>query len=87
MKATSMQLHGPDGAIIELDRTKVIPDDPGADTPAVLYWNGYSGTFWCCLNTGEIEAGDAQLPREVCKWLIEVEDEVNDFLYGEPVED
>lgn len=84
---TLKQLHGPDGATIELDRSKVVWDDPGADTPAIVCWNGYTGTYNCCLNTGEIECGDALLPDEVMAWLDEVHDEVHDFLYSNPPPD
>ena len=75
-------LRGPCGAKVDLDRSKVIPDDPGADTPAIVRWGRYSGTFWCCMDTGEISCGDAELPRQVTEWLHSVCDQVNEFLYG-----
>lgn len=74
-------LRGPCGARVVLDREKVNDNDPGADTPAIVEWRGHSGTFWCCADTGEIDAGDATLPQEVTDWLNTLHDRVNTFLY------
>ena len=76
-------LHGPMGARLVLDRSKVVPEDPGADTPAVVYWKRYSGTLWCCWDTGEIDCGAAQLPQPIRDWLDEMIDVANEFLYQE----
>lgn len=75
-------IRGPLGAKLVLDRSKVVPYDPGADTPAMVYWNGHSGTLWCCHDTGEIGCGDAELPLVVRHWLEDVIDDANAFLYN-----
>jgi hypothetical protein len=75
-------LMGPGGIRIVLDRSKVVKDDPGADTPAMVYLpkNKGSGTFWCAVDTGEVD--DVRLTDKQCEWLQEQYDTVNDFLYG-----
>lgn len=77
-------LYGPNGLRIELDRDAVIPDDPGADTPAMVYYLDASGTYWCVNDTGELW-GDRErytLTDRQNRWLDEQMDEVNSFLYG-----
>jgi hypothetical protein len=78
---TKAVLYGPEGVEVVLDRSKVIPDDPGADTPAMVHLGSLSGTFWCCLDTGEIDCGERQLSGRVMEWLDDVSGKVNDFLY------
>ena len=74
-------LRGPMGATLTLDPMQVIPDDPGQGTPAVVSWGDYSGTFWCCLDTGEIDGFD--LPDAVHRWLASLDAEVCDWLDAE----
>jgi hypothetical protein len=75
-------LMGPAGIKIVLDKSKVVPDDPGADTPAMVYIkNGKaSATFWCAVDTGEVD--DVDLSDAQCRWLQAQYDEVNDFLFS-----
>lgn len=72
-------LHGP-GIRIELDKTEVFPDDPGAGTPAMVYVGRASATFWCALDTGELWGGNVELTDRQVKWLHEQYAEVNEFL-------
>jgi len=76
-------LQGPCGYRVELDTDKVIPDDPGADTPALIYdrW-GNVGTYWCAWDTGYVEERFISA-KAVHEWLDEINEEVNAFLYPE----
>lgn len=66
-----------------LDKSRVVPEDPGSDTPAMVYGpNGSSGTYWCACDTGELSYGDRQLPNSVVNWLIALLDDVDAFLYN-----
>ena len=77
----SRMLLGPGGIKLVLDRDKVIVDDPGADTPAMVYLphNAGSATFWCAVDTGECD--DVDLSNSQCQWLQAQYDEVINFLY------
>lgn len=81
---------------VELNKSKVIPDDPGADTPALVFWRGFhtidgvrrycefSSTFWCAAQEGELDSpyyGTYQLSEPQSKWLDSLERKVNEFLY------
>jgi hypothetical protein len=71
-----------------LDKGKVIKDNPGWDTPAMVYHvdsKGYiteSSTYWCALGEGSLadayELSDCQQA-----WLEKLEPKVNSFLYGD----
>jgi hypothetical protein len=80
-------LQGP-GIRIELDTDEVIPDDPGAGTPAMVYVTGPvagQATYWCALDTGEIDTGRhgyRDLTPAQSAWLERQLDAVNDFLGG-----
>lgn len=76
-------MYGPGKMELHLDRRKVVLDDPGADTPAMVHVGVHSGTFWCAADTGELDAGEYQLTEQQCRWLQQKVDEVNVFLYGE----
>ena len=78
-----LTLYGPDQLVIHLDRNKVVADDPGADTPAMVYLGKHSATFWCAADTGELDLGDYHLTPRQYRWLQEQYDLVNDFLYPE----
>ena len=61
-------IPGP-GIRLILDASEIIPNDPGAGTPAVVAAGRYSGTFWCAADTGELDCGEYQLnPRQI-EWL------------------
>jgi hypothetical protein len=64
---------------VELDSTQVIPDDPGAGTPAMVYApSGASGTYWCVMDTAEIDG--EEVPSFVLQWLEKIFDEVDEFV-------
>lgn len=66
---------------VELDRAQVIPSDPGAGTPALVYApSGASGTYWCVCDTGEIDCGSEDVPPNVARWLDDIRDSVEEFL-------
>ena len=77
---TKKTIKGPGGIRIELDSAEIFPDDPGQGTPAMVYLGGYSATYWCAADTGELDCGEKQLSITQCNWLHEVEDEVNAFV-------
>ena len=64
---TNTTLKGPRGALLHLDSSRIIPDDPGADTPALVEYRGNWGTYWCASETGECDGFD--LPDSVLAWL------------------
>jgi hypothetical protein len=68
---------------VQLDRRQVFLDDPGAGTPALVWINGNSGTYWCVCDTGELMDGPELTPNEV-RWLHSINDEVDSFLYSVP---
>jgi len=87
---TTKTIRGPGGIRIELDRNRVVLDDPGQDTPALVYVptnKRYRGgdetaTFWCAMETDELDLTKAQ--RD---FLIRNEDKVNDVLYPRRLRD
>jgi hypothetical protein len=64
-------ISGPRGVTVALDPKRYFPDDPGADTPAMVYYAGGGSTYWCAADQGEVDRGDCEirLPDEVCEWL------------------
>jgi hypothetical protein len=85
---TTLTLDGPDDLHIDLDRSQVFPDDPGAGTPAMVYIKGSrgwrdSGTYWCACDTGVLSGNDSVLSRAQVQWLAAQADRVESFLYGE----
>lgn len=75
-------LHGP-GLRVELDTDEIIPQDPGAGTPAMVYSGRYAGTYGCACDTGELDGGDLQLTARQVSWLHSVAAQVDDFLAQE----
>lgn len=75
-------LIGPGGLKIVLDKSQVILDNPGAGTPAMVYTKDAkaNGTFWCAVDTGEVDG--VRLTDPQCEWLQEQDVKVNEFLYG-----
>lgn len=76
-------LEGPHGIFIRLDRSQVIPDDPGAGSPALVHeeeGQQRSGTFWCVRDMGEWIDGEP-LDRRQQEWLDQQEGIIEEFLY------
>ena len=73
-------LKGPNGITIELDSRQVFADDPGAGTPALVHVGKYSATYWCALDTGELDGGEYMLTDRQSAWLDEQIDAVSDFI-------
>lgn len=75
---------------VVLDRRKVIENDPGMDTPAMVYFNGNrkaASTYWCACGEGELLGEDRhgtirRLTTRQLEWLDKLEPEVTEFLYG-----
>lgn len=60
-------VNGPRKARLHLDRERIVPGDPGADTPALVEWQGHWGTFGCASECGEVDG--VELPQAVYDWL------------------
>lgn len=78
-------LKGPCGATLVLDSNEIIPDDPGAGTPAIVYYHGGSATFWCAIGEGEVEAKYEmiELPEKVLDWLNTIGNTAVEKMYAE----
>jgi hypothetical protein len=66
------ELNGPCGSRLVLDPAQVFSDDPGAGTPAMIYYRGGAATFWCAQGEGRVDAdraGFIRLPKQVRDWL------------------
>jgi hypothetical protein len=60
------------GWSIAMDTAEVIPNDPGAGTPVMVYGpNRAAGTYGCVCDTGEASCGPTveQVPPHVLNWL------------------
>ena len=74
---------------VELDREQVFEDNPGAGTPAMVYWKvggkEFSSTYWCAIETGEMLCtGDLRMLTEAqVKWLDSLDEKIDKFLYGD----
>jgi len=75
---TTLRPAKPLGIRIELDSSEIIPSDPGAGTPAMVYVGNASGTFWCALDTGEVD--DFTLTDSQHRWLSMVAEQVDAFI-------
>lgn len=65
---------------LELNSREIVPDDPGAGTPALLWGpNKQTATFWCALDSGELGDG-SEIPESVMKWLDRMVPTVENFL-------
>jgi hypothetical protein len=72
-------LTGPNGIRLHLDSSKIIPDDPGQDTPAMVEYKGRWGTYDCVADTGVMDHGESTimvLNTPVHNWLTARLDEV-----------
>jgi len=73
-------LNGPNGLRIVLDSREIIPHDPGAGTPAMVYVGTHAGTYWCALGEGELACGEYTLTDAQYRWIESQEDVVNEFV-------
>jgi len=67
-----------------LDSSQVVPDDPGAGAPAMVYGpKGSSASFWCAMDTGELSdrGGIRELPDSIVVWLVAMAGTVDDFIH------
>ncbi len=80
------------GLRVVLDRQRVVPDDPGADTPAMVYYKcrqfEASSTYWCAMGESALEItsgknkyGQFELSQNQCDWLASLDPELTEFLY------
>lgn len=77
------------GLRVVCDRERVVPNDPGADTPAMVYYKcrryEASATYWCATGEGNLEihllGGEHRLSSTQLKQLEELDAEITDFLY------
>jgi hypothetical protein len=77
MTTKTLKKHG---LTVVLDTNKVIHDDPGADTPALVYMGEASATYHVALHEGELDFGDVKLNPTQIRWLDSIEGEIGDFL-------
>jgi hypothetical protein len=76
--------------VVELDKSQVFPDDPGAGTPAMVYLDTskgrHSATYWCAIGEGEVENNHTgemkQLTEKQLEWLEVLNSEIDNFLFG-----
>lgn len=70
--------------MLTLDKNRVYPDDPGADTPAMVsYADKYFASYNCAVNEEVLlgDEGDYQLSDRQVTWLANLDDELTEFLY------
>lgn len=76
---------------VVLDRKRVVPNDPGQDTPALVHYKceRYSAcsTYWCSCGEGELliespRHGVHKLTEKQLEWLESLDPELTDFLYN-----
>ena len=78
MTSTTLTLRGA-GLTIVLDAREIIPDDPGAGTPALVTCGRHTGTYFCALDTGDL-GGVYTLTDAQRQWLDDQFDRVEAFL-------
>ena len=87
MSTRTKTLEHPEGWKIVLDADQIVPDDPGAGTPAMVHGpRGQSGTYFAVYENEEIGRSDGsyeQIPRSIARWLDEQFDEVEAFMSAE----
>lgn len=80
------------GLRVVCDRNRVVLDDPGADTPAMVYYKCHqfqaSSTYWCAIGVSELEitwgkhrGSSHELSQNQCEWLASLDAELTEFLY------
>ena len=68
------------GLTIEFDEREYHHDDPGAGTPVVVRMGKHTGTYWCAVDTGELDGGEVTLTDAQVRWLRSKENEVDEFM-------
>lgn len=64
--------EGPKGVTLTLDYND-------HDTPAIIEWQGFTATYDCGMDTGELDCGAGpDLLQEQLDWLEQFRDEVNE---------
>ena len=66
---------------IVLDASEIFLVDPGEGTPAMVHGPEGEGTYFCVLDTADLDG--TTVSRRVHAWVASVEDQVNSFLGGE----
>jgi hypothetical protein len=62
-----------------LDPAEYFADDPGQGTPALVEGpQDTSGTYFCALETGEVDG--RVVPLNVYRWLCDIEFQVEQFM-------
>jgi hypothetical protein len=81
------------GLRVVLDRKRVVPDDPGQDTPALVHYKCAKykacSTYWCACGEGELliesprylSGGVHKLSENQLEWLESLDPELTEFLY------
>ena len=72
-------INGTNGLRIDLDTDEVFTDDPGQGTPAMVYFDKFSATYDCAVDTGELSCGDYILKDCQLEWLEARQNEVDEF--------
>lgn len=78
------------GLEVICDRNRVVPNDPGADTPCMV--NKYKdnkliacSTYWCAVGEQELlrcdSEGVCKLSEKQIEWLDSLDSEITEFLY------
>lgn len=84
MMSSKKTLRGPGGLHLILDKSEIVPDDPGAGTPAIVEYKEFSSTYNAAVGEGELLGSRSVYPLSQAQlnWLAEVENEMEDFLFG-----
>jgi len=81
--ADGVNLRGPGGVVVELRRSEVHPDDPGAGVPARVRLGDATASFAAALGEGELDAGrmgPVRLTQAQKNWLVKIETKVDEWL-------
>jgi hypothetical protein len=81
------------GLSVVCDRKRVVPNDPGADTPAMVYLKHRgmeaSATYWCAMGEAALEItkgkdkySQYRLTDNQVEWLESLDPELTEFLYN-----
>lgn len=70
------------GLRVDFNADEIIPDDPGAGTPVLVWLHGESGTYSCVREVGEVCGDDAVhlLTQQQIDWLWEIDGRVRGWL-------
>jgi hypothetical protein len=76
---SALVLNGPSGWRIVCDASEIIPSDPGAGTPVMIYGpRDVSGTWFAWIGAGEVDG--IEPPPVVAAWLDKVASSVDDWM-------